>query len=117
MDIVAEPGIAIVQIDTYRCLDVRAELQRYLDSGCRSVVMDFADIECIFGTDVSAFVRLYVQLTKLDGTLVVCNVSDRVSEVFGMYNIQKRFEMKYNREAALESLKNSSVWKPPGGSV
>jgi anti-anti-sigma factor len=70
-----------------------------------NVVMDFCKIDYCGSTALEFFIKLWVGVTKRNGRMAFCNVSDHEREIFQITNLDHLWPICSSRIEALEAVK------------
>jgi len=70
---------------------LKDECQRQIDSGCRSLCINFSRISFIDSTGLGGLIHSYQKIKTLGGQMVLLALSDDIYDLFEMTSINKLF--------------------------
>jgi anti-anti-sigma factor len=101
-------GITIVapagRIDTTTSPAVEDALRRVVDSGARTIVIDFANVDYISSAGLRVLLVLAKRMRDLQGRLVLCSLGGPVRQVFQLAGFLPLFQVEPSQDAALSTL-------------
>ena len=77
--------------------------QLALDSDCTKVLLDMSRIELMTSAMIGQFVSLHNEAQQRGVDLRFCNLSNEISELFGIMKLDTIFNLRGSREEAMES--------------
>ena len=81
---------------------LRKSFEDLIKSGSKKIIIDFSSVLYIDSSGLATLIELFQRLKKTDGKLRICNMSERVRNVFEVTKLHKLFEIYDNRDLALE---------------
>jgi len=87
-------------LDTHGAERLLSRLDRLLDQGYRSVVLDLTDVEFCDSSGVSALVRGHARATAAAGRLRIAAASDQVRSVLELSGLNRMFGLKSTMDTA-----------------
>ena len=82
---------------------VRQLIRENLDAGRKKLVIDIGDISWVNSTGLGILIASHVTVSNAGGTLKLCRVSHRISQIFMVTKLHTVFETFDTVEQALES--------------
>ena len=84
--------------------EFKKRMQDIVNSGTSLIVLDMQDISFIDSTGLGSIIATYKTLDQ-DQTLVLCNISEGIQDIFKITKLDKRFTIFPSRESAFKALK------------
>ena len=81
---------------------LRKSFEDLIKSGSKKIIIDFSSVLYIDSSGLATLIELFQRLKKTDGKLRICNMSERVRNVFEVTKLHKLFEIYDSRDLALE---------------
>ncbi|HCB49056.1 MAG: hypothetical protein AMJ56_05245 [Anaerolineae bacterium SG8_19] len=92
------------RLDQSQTTDLEESLQKLLIEGCNRLVIDLSEVTYVNSGGLRCLVTIWRQARDHGGNVVLCNLSDRISQVFAIVGFDKVFAIYSSRVEALESL-------------
>ena len=89
------------RIDTTTSSAVEEAVRHAVDSGARRLIIDFTSVEYISSAGLRVFLVLAKRMRDLHGRLVLCGMTEPVSQVFRLAGFMALFEVEPTRAAAI----------------
>jgi anti-anti-sigma factor len=77
-----------------------------LANGVKNVVLDFHKTDYYGSTALAFFVKLWKRVSRQNGRMAFCNVSDHEKEILQVTKLDHLWPICSSRNAALEAVKN-----------
>jgi len=81
---------------------LRKSFEDLIKSGEKKIIIDFSSVPYIDSSGLATLIELFQRLKKTDGKLRICNMSEKVRNVFEVTKLHKLFEIYDSRDLALE---------------
>jgi anti-anti-sigma factor len=88
---------------------IERECRRQLDSGCRAIVIDFADTQLVNSIGISILLGIIDVAEKNNAQVVFADVNNQTVELFDMLGLTRHVALAKDEE---EALSNLSVFEP-----
>ncbi len=102
----ALPDATVVSIsgsvDIYSSPELRGELKVALDGKVRKLVIDMDGVSFVDSSGLATLIEALQKVQAYSGKLLLCNLSAKVLGVFQLANLDRIFQIRETREAALE---------------
>ncbi len=103
-------GIDIVflkgRIDASSAPGVQEEISTVMEAGREKMLLDFKKLEYISSAGLRVLIMVAKKLKAIQGNLVLCNLDEKVYEVFDMSGFTAIFDIYSSDEEALKALAN-----------
>lgn len=83
---------------------IERECRRQLDSGCRALVIDFADTQLVNSIGISILLGIIDIAEKKEAKVVFSDVNNQTVELFQMLGLTRHVELAKNEQEALSDL-------------
>jgi anti-anti-sigma factor len=83
---------------------IERECRRQLDSGCRALVIDFADTELVNSIGISILLGIIDIAEKSGAQVVFSDVNNQTIELFDMLGLTRHVALAKNEQEALSTL-------------
>ena len=98
--------VVICKIDGEINLNTSPELRKAFEGvvhqNIKKVVIDFGGVPYIDSSGLATLIELFQRLKKIDGKLRICDMSEKVKNVFEITKLHKLFDIYDSQEVALE---------------
>jgi anti-sigma B factor antagonist len=98
--------VMICKIEGEINLNTSPELRKIFDTtinkNIKKVLVDFSQVGYIDSSGLATLIELFQRLKKIDGKLRICDMQDKVKNVFEITKLHKLFEIYDSQEMALE---------------
>lgn len=91
------------EIDMHTSPELRDVLIKLAKKKVTPIVVDLSDVSYMDSSAIATFVEILKIMMSYNGSLRLCNLSQRVSEIFSFAKLNKVFEIYKSREDALKS--------------
>lgn len=82
------------------------ELRKFFDevlkADVKKVIFDFSFVPYIDSSGLATLIEMFQRLKKVNGTLRLCSMSEKIKNIFELTKLHKLFEILDTREAALK---------------
>lgn len=92
------------RLDQSQANDLEDILQKLLLEGYNRLVIDLSEVTYVNSGGLRCLVTIWREAREHGGNVVLCNLSERISQVFAIVGFDKVFEIYSSRAEALESL-------------
>lgn len=92
------------RLDQSQTTDLEDSLQNLLIESHIQLLMDLSEVTYVNSGGLRCLVTIWRQARDRGGNVVLCNLSERISQVFIVVGFDKVFEIYPSRAKALESL-------------
>ncbi len=92
------------RIDTTTSGAVDDTVRRSVDSGARSLVIDFSGVDYISSAGLRVFLVLAKRMRDLHGRLILCGMPEPVAQVFRLAGFMALFQVEASRLEALAKI-------------
>lgn len=99
------------EINTYNSKNFQEAVQKAIDQGYRKFIFDCKNVTYLSSTGVGAFTFILKALNTVQGKIVICEMINRVLEVFSLLGFNKFFDIYDSVSDAMEIINPSSVKK------
>jgi len=89
-------------VDIYSSPELRGELKVALDAKAQPLVIDMGGVSFVDSSGLATLIEGLQKVQGYGGKLLLCNLSPKVLGVFQLANLDHIFQIRDNREAALE---------------
>lgn len=89
-------------VDIYSSPELRGELKVALDGKVKRLVIDMGGVSFVDSSGLATLIEALQKVQQYSGTLLLCNLSAKVLGVFQLANLDRIFQIRDTREAALE---------------
>jgi len=89
-------------VDIYSSPELRGELKVALDRKVKRLVIDLGGVSFVDSSGLATLIEALQKVQAYSGTLLLCNLSAKVLGVFQLANLDRIFQIRETREAALE---------------
>ena len=72
-----------------------------LNDGHKKIILDFVTTNYISSLILASLVYVHKKAIEMGGALVLCNIKNRVKEIFTMTNLDKVFDIVPTKEEAI----------------
>lgn len=83
---------------------IERECRRQLDSGCRALVIDFADTQLVNSIGISILLGIIDIAEKNGARVIFADVNNQTIELFQMLGLTRHVALAKNQEEALSDL-------------
>lgn len=83
---------------------IERECRRQLDSGCRALVIDFADTQLVNSIGISILLGIIDIAEKSGAQVVFADVNNQTIELFDMLGLTRHVALARNEQEALSTL-------------
>ena len=83
---------------------IERECRRQLDSGCRAIVIDFADTQLVNSIGISILLGIIDVAEKNNAQVVFADVNNQTVELFDMLGLTRHVALAKDEEEALSNL-------------
>ncbi len=83
---------------------IERECRRQLDSGCRALVIDFADTELVNSIGISILLGIIDVAEKNGARIVFADVNNQTVELFDMLGLTRHVQLAKDEQEALTNL-------------
>jgi len=92
------------RLDTNTSRDLRERWSQMIEDGQKHFVVDAAELVYVSSSGLGELLLAAKSLKDSGGTIVVCNLNDRIQEIFAMTGFSKLFTVYNSVEEAVQSL-------------
>jgi len=89
-------------VDIYTSPELRGELKVALDKKAPRIVVDMAGVSFVDSSGLATLIEALQKVQVYEGKLLLCNLSQAVLGVFELANLDRIFQIRGDRAAALE---------------
>jgi anti-sigma B factor antagonist len=89
-------------VDIYTSPELRGELKVALDQQAPRVIVDMTGVKFVDSSGLATLIEALQRIHAYEGKLYLCSLSSSVLGVFQLANLDNIFQIKPNRDAALE---------------
>ncbi len=89
------------RLDTNASTDFEKHVMKFIDNECMKLLIDCTDLEYISSSGLRIFLVALKKVTAYGGKFALCDLQDRISEVFNIAGFTALFTIKSDREEAL----------------
>lgn len=89
-------------VDIYTSPELRGELKAALDKKAPRIVVDMAGVSFVDSSGLATLIEALQKVQAYEGKLLLCNLSQAVLGVFELANLDRIFQIRGDRAAALE---------------
>jgi anti-sigma B factor antagonist len=89
-------------VDIYSSPELRGELKVALDGKVKRLVIDMGGVAFVDSSGLATLIEALQKTQGYSGKLLLCNLSPKVLGVFQLANLDRIFQIRDTREAALE---------------
>ena len=82
----------------------KGEINECLESGFKKVVLDLDGVPWINSTGLGILITGYHSIKAAEGTMMICNVKERVLSIFYISQLENIFDVYESREEALKAM-------------
>ena len=82
----------------------KEEIQSLVDAGHKNVILDLSGVPWINSTGLGILITGYHSIKAAEGTMMICNVKERVLSIFYISQLQNIFDVYGTREEALKAV-------------
>ena len=82
--------------------ELRKAFEDFVNKNVKKVVVDFSGVPYIDSSGLATLIELFQRLKKINGKLRICDMSEKVKNVFEITKLHKLFEIYDNQDMALE---------------
>ncbi|MCK9615088.1 MAG: STAS domain-containing protein [Candidatus Omnitrophica bacterium] len=82
---------------------LRKSFESFVEANVAKIVVDFSQVSYIDSSGLATFIELLQRLKKIGGTFRICNMNQKVKNIFEVTKLHKLFEIFDTREAALSN--------------
>ncbi|MGD1875771.1 MAG: STAS domain-containing protein [Mastigocoleus sp.] len=104
--------VAIVQpgenLDASKSQEFREEITSLLESGSKTILVDFQDVKFMDSSGLGALVLSFKTLRAAERKLVICSINEQVRILFELTGMDKVFEIFANRDEFHKTLLSST---------
>lgn len=103
-------GISLISlhgelIDKNQANDMVGEIDKLLSAGKNKFVLDLGDLKYINSSGLNVLINLLTKARKMDGEVIICNVSKKVRELLVITKLNTVFTVTDTPEKAISKLK------------
>lgn len=84
--------------------ELRKAFDEYIQRGIKKVLFDFSQISYIDSSGLATLIELLQRLNKSGGKLNICNVSEKIKNIFEVTKLHKLFKIYEDRQDALKDI-------------
>ena len=88
-------------VDIHSSPELRGELKVVLESAAPRIVVDMEGVSFVDSSGLATLIEALQQVNRYSGRLILCNLSKTVLGVFQLANLDRIFQIRESREAAL----------------
>jgi anti-sigma B factor antagonist len=92
------------RLDQSQANDLENSLLKLLLEGHNQLVIDLSEVTYINSSGLRCLVTIWRQARDHGGNVVLCNLTERITQVFAIVGFDKVFEIYPSRTEALDSL-------------
>ena len=92
------------RIDFDNSRDLFIFLKKIINGGIKKIIFDLKKLEYIDSMGVGVFIKITKTLRQINGHMILINVPENISKVFGLSKVQQFFNIADSEEKALEHL-------------
>ena len=81
----------------------KTEIKELIDAQYPHVVLDLAEVPWVNSTGLGTLITVHHSLKAAEGSLKMCNVTERVLSIFHVSQLERVFEVHPDRDKALAS--------------
>ena len=96
------------RLDQTQSNELEAHLMGLLEEGHDRLVIDLGEVTFVNSGGLRCLVTIWRRAREHGGNVVLCTLSDRISEVFTIVGFNKVFDIYSNRESAHRALLEGS---------
>lgn len=74
------------------------------DVGCRKIVLNFRNVAYLSGAALGKFITLRRKLEAVKGKLALCNLDERIQQLFRVTELQNVFNIYDDEQCALQAM-------------
>lgn len=93
-------------MDENQASELMEEINSLLDDEMPNFILDFSNLEYLNSTGLSIFIRIFTKSRKAGGETVVCNLSNKIKELFLITKLNTIFTVTGSLNEAAEIFKN-----------
>ncbi|MEW6170868.1 MAG: STAS domain-containing protein [Candidatus Omnitrophota bacterium] len=97
--------VVICKIDGEINISTSPELRKFFDNlvqnKTKKIILDFTSLSYIDSSGLATLIELLQRIKKIDGKFYICNMSDKIKNIFEITKLHKLFEVFENQELAL----------------
>ena len=82
--------------------ELRKTFDGFITNNVKKVIVNFSDVGYIDSSGLATLIELFQRLKKIDGKLRICDMQEKVKNVFEITKLHKLFEIYDSQEMALE---------------
>lgn len=82
------------QLDLYFCPEIKAEVQKYMQSGYRYIIINMTELEYIDSSGIGTLIQISNWLKKRGGLMILANLQGSVDKIFQMSKLDEIFIIK-----------------------
>jgi anti-sigma B factor antagonist len=103
-------GVSIITlhgelIDKNQANDMVSQMDQLIGAGKNKFVLDLGDLKYINSSGLNVLINLLTKARKVDGEVIICNVSKKVRELLVITKLNTVFTVTDNTEKAISKLK------------
>jgi anti-sigma B factor antagonist len=85
--------------------NLRSEVKQLIEDGTRKFVINLHGVPWINSTGLGALMSVYTSVQRSEGSLKLCNVSDRIQSLFMITKLLTIFDTYPSEQEAVEAFK------------
>ncbi len=82
--------------------ELRKIFEELINKNVKKVLVDFSQVGYIDSSGLATLIELFQRLKKISGKLRICDMQEKVKNVFEITKLHKLFEIYDSQELALE---------------
>ena len=82
----------------------KGEIAQVVEGGYKNVILDMSGVPWINSTGLGILITGYHSIKAAEGTMMICNVKERVLSIFYISQLENIFDVYETREEALKSV-------------
>lgn len=81
--------------------ELRKTFDNFVQNKIKKIVIDFSSVSYIDSSGLATLIELLQRIKKIDGKFRICNMSEKIKNIFEITKLHKLFEVFENQELAL----------------
>jgi anti-anti-sigma factor len=90
------------EIDINTSPELRKAFDGFIRDNLKKVLIDFSNVSYIDSSGLATLIELLQRLNKIGGKLNICNVSEKIKNIFEVTKLHKLFKIFESRDEALQ---------------
>lgn len=82
--------------------ELRKAFDGFIRDNLKKVLIDFSNVSYIDSSGLATLIELLQRLNKIGGKLNICNVSEKIKNIFEVTKLHKLFKIFESRDEALK---------------